>query len=102
MERIDKLRSFLAASPRDPFLNHALALELMKLGDDTGARQVLEQLLTHDPSYIGSYYHLARLLERQGERQLAIDWYQKGMTAARAARDMHAYNELQAAFEDLE
>lgn len=101
MERINKLRTFLEANPQDPFLNHALALELMKLGDDGEARRIFEELLTRDPSYIGSYYHLARLLERTGERELAIAWYEKGMAAAKQVKDQHAYNELQAAYEDL-
>lgn len=100
MERIDKLKAFLAANPADPFLKHALALEYVKLGDEAGARQIFEDLLSHDPSYVGSYYHLGKLLERIGERQLAIDWYEKGMAAARAAGDRHAYGELQGAHED--
>jgi hypothetical protein len=53
------------------------------------------------PSYIGSYYHLAKLLEKLGEKDLAIDWYEKGMAEAKLAKDQHAYNELQAAYEDL-
>ena len=35
------------------------------------------------------------------EKQLAIEWYEKGMQAAKQAGDQHAYNELQAAYEDL-
>lgn len=101
MERIEKLRSFLQASPHDPFLKHALALELMKLGDEAAARGLLEELLTHDPAYTGSYYHLAKLLERTGERALAIEWYEKGLAACQAAKDQHAYNELRAAYEEL-
>ena len=100
MERIDKLKAFLAANPKDPFLQHALALEYVKLGDEAGARQIFEDLLFHDPSYVGSYYHLGKLLERVGERQLAIDWYEKGMAVARAAGDRHAYGELQGAYEE--
>jgi hypothetical protein len=50
---------------------------------------------------VGSYYHLARLLERTGEKALALQWYEKGMTAAKAAGEVKAYNELEAAYEDL-
>ena len=53
------------------------------------------------PTYIGSYYHLAKLLEKLEERELAIGWYEKGMAEAKLAKDQHAYNELQAAYEDL-
>jgi Tfp pilus assembly protein PilF len=101
MEKIEKLRSFLSDSPEDPFLNHALALEYIKLGNETEARQLFLKILTRDPSYIGSYYHLARLLERAGETKNAKAWYEKGMIAAKQSGDIHAFNELQAAYEDL-
>ncbi|NII26531.1 hypothetical protein HB364_15690 [Pseudoflavitalea sp. X16] len=100
MERIEKLKAFLLASPDDSFLKHALALEYVKLGDEAGARQLFEEILTLDPGYIGSYYHLGKLLERTGEQPLAIEWYEKGMAAAKAAGDRHAYGELQGAYEE--
>jgi Tfp pilus assembly protein PilF len=101
MEKIEKLRSFLIRSPDDPFLKHALALEYIKLGNENEARELFLEILTRDPSYIGTYYHLARLLERAGETENAKSWYEKGMTAAKQAGDGHAYNELHAAYEDL-
>ena len=101
MEKIEKLKSFLKSSPEDSFLNHALALEYIKLGDDSGARILFLEILERDPAYIGSYYHLARLLERSGETEKAKIWFEKGMIAAKQASDSHAYNELQAAYEDL-
>ena len=101
MQRIDKLKEYLQAQPNDSFLQHALALEYIKLGDDASAQPLFENVLAHDPTYIGTYYHLAKLLERTGEKDKAIATYEKGMQHAKAARDMHAYNELQAAWEDL-
>jgi Tfp pilus assembly protein PilF len=100
-DRIAKLKAFLEANPKDCFLNHALALEYVKLGEDSEARKLFESNLQHDAGYIASYYHLGKLLERQGGQQEAIAVYEKGMNAARAAGDMHTYNELQAAYEDL-
>lgn len=101
MEKIEKLKTFLNNSPEDPFLKHALALEYIKTGNETLARQLFLDILTRDPSYIGTYYHLGRLLERSGETENARSWYEKGMVAANHAGDLHAYNELQAAYEDL-
>ncbi|HLK27388.1 MAG TPA: hypothetical protein VKT28_02320 [Puia sp.] len=101
MERIEKLKSFLEASPNDSFVQHALALEYIKNGNLSEARKLFEDILNREPSYIGSYYHLGKLLENMGERNLAIDWYEKGMAASKKAGDNHAYNELQAAHEDL-
>ncbi len=101
MERIQKLQEFLKASPNDNFLKHALALEYIKLNDDARAKELFIEILSNSPDYIGSYYHLAKLLERTGETEAAIQWYEKGMTAAKEVKDQHSYNELQAAYEDL-
>lgn len=101
MDRIDKIREFLQANPSDNFLRHALALEYIKAGKETDARVLFEAILHDSPDYIGSYYHLAKLLEKMEETSLAIGWYEKGMAAAKKAGDGHAYNELQAAYEDL-
>jgi tetratricopeptide (TPR) repeat protein len=101
MDRIARLQEFLKASPGDNFLEHALALEYSKAGNETEARKIFETILLRDPGYIGSYYHLAKLLERAGEKALALTWYEKGITAAKAAGDNHAYSELRAAYDDL-
>lgn len=101
MERIEKLKEFLLADPRDFFVRHALALEYCKIGEEGTARRLWEAILEEDPSYVGSYYQLAKLLERTGEKEGALHWYEKGMAAAKAAGDRRAYNELQAAYEDL-
>lgn len=101
MDRIKKLKEYLDATPADSFLQHALALEYIKIGNDTEARKLFEDILTRDEKYVGSYYHLGKLLERTGETELAIKWYEKGMAAAREVGDNHSYNELQAAHEDL-
>ncbi len=101
MNRIEKILEFLEQKPDDNFLRHALALEYIKLGDDTKAQNLFEAVLNDSPNYIGSYYHLGKLLERKGEMQSAVTCYEKGMQAAKDAGDQHAYNELQAAYEDL-
>ena len=101
MSRIEIILEHLKSSPADSFLQHALALEYIKLGDDNSARLLFEEILKRDPAYTGSYYHLSKLLERQGETELAIAWLEKGMQACKQAGDNHSFNELQAAYEDL-
>jgi Tfp pilus assembly protein PilF len=101
VDRIVKLKEFLAAQPGDNFLEHALALEYIKLGDDTAARELFEGILQREPGYVGSYYHLGKLLERQGENDAAVKVYETGMAECKKAKDNHAYNELQGAWEDL-
>lgn len=100
-ERIEKLKSFLAQSPNDCFLNHALALEYVKLQQDDVARKLFEQNRAFDVNYIATYYHLGKLLERIGKSDEAISVYEEGMQVAKAAGDQHSYNELQGAYEDL-
>lgn len=101
MDRIEKLKALLEQNPADNFVQHALALEYIKLQREDEARIEFESLLQRDPGYVGSYYHLAKLLERSGQREAAVACYEKGMDVARQLKDMHAYNELQAAYEDL-
>lgn len=101
MDRIVKLKEFLAAQPGDSFLEHALALEYIKMGDDTAARGLFEGILERQPGYVGSYYHLGKLLERQGETEAAVKVYETGMAECKKAKDNHAYNELMGAWEDL-
>jgi len=76
-------------------------LEYIKTGNDEKARQLFENLLAIHPNYVGSYYHLAKLLERNHQISLAKEWYEKGMQAALQVNDKHAYSELQSAYETL-
>ncbi len=101
MSRIEKLLEYLKASENDSFLQHALALEYIKIGNDTNARELFSEILQREPTYIGSYYHLAKLLERIGDNNEAIKVYEQGMQEAKKAGDNHSYNEMQAAYEDL-
>jgi Tfp pilus assembly protein PilF len=101
MDRIERLKDFLKQNPSDNFLQHALALEYIKLGDQDQARKLFEEILDRDPGYVGSYYHLAKLLESLGENDMAISWYEKGMAAAKNAGDNHALGELRSAYEEL-
>ena len=101
MDRIEKLKEFLKASPTDSFLQHALALEYIKLGNDEEARRLFEELLNREPGYVGSYYHLAKLLERNDHTEAAITVYERGMKEAKKAGDNHAFGELRGAYEEL-
>jgi Tfp pilus assembly protein PilF len=101
MDRIQKLKDFLIDSPKDNFLRHALALEYIKLGDDVSAEKLFKEILNETPDYIGSYYHIAKLLERMGKTEEAIIYYEKGMEVAKKLKDNHSFNELQAAYDDL-
>jgi tetratricopeptide (TPR) repeat protein len=102
MDRIAKLKEFLARDPGDLFSAHALALELVKAGDDDGAKALFEDILARDPAYTGSYYHLGRLLERAGRIEEARLVYASGITMARSRNETLAANELRSALEELD
>lgn len=102
MSRIEKLLEFMKTSGKDSFLQHALALEYIKIGEDEQARALFNEILLREPTYIGSYYHLGKLLERVADFDRAIRVYKRGMEEAKKADDRHSYNELQGALEDLE
>jgi Tfp pilus assembly protein PilF len=101
MNRIDKIKEMMVSNPADSFLQHALALEYIKLGMETDARKLFETILEREPGYVGSYYHLAKLLERTGETDAAIKIYEKGMQETKKVGDNHAYGELRSAYEEL-
>src|SRR5262245_37863351 len=101
MDRIEKLKEFLQSTPDDSFLRHALALEYIKAGEETQARALFEQVLQKEPGYVGTYYHLAKLLERTNEIEEAVRVYEKGMQEAKKAGDSLSFSELRAAYEEL-
>ena len=101
MDRIERIKEMLKENPKDSFLCHALALEYIKLGNDGDARRLFESIVENEPNYIGTYYHLAKLLERIGETDAAIKVYEKGMEESKKAGDDHSLSELKSAFEEL-
>ena len=102
MNRIEKLLEYMETADKDSFLQHALALEYIKIGEDEKARTLFNELLLREPTYVGSYFHLGKLLERVGDFNKAIRIYKRGMEEAKKAGDHHARNELQGALEEIE
>ena len=93
MSRIEKILEMINTNGKDSFLQHALALEYIKIGNEKLALEQFLILLNDNPQYVGSYYHLGKLYERIGENEKAISTYEKGMTEAKNAKDNHSYNE---------
>lgn len=101
MERIEKLRSFIAADSNDLFSRHALAMELAKLGKLEMAVIELEAILILDENYIGSYYHLGKLFEKLSSFDKALHIYEKGISVAKHLHKQHELRELQGALNQL-
>jgi tetratricopeptide (TPR) repeat protein len=96
--RLSKLLEFLESDANDPFILYALATEYNNINDKEKAYSFYLKLTDKHPDYVGTYYHLGKLLEKDGEKEKAIETYQKGMQVARNKRDMHAFSELQGAY----
>ena len=102
MDRISKLKEYMKTAGKDSFLQHALALEYIKVGNDEEAKKLFNEILKREPTYVGSYYHLGKLLERIGDPKKAMRVYARGMEVAQACDDHHSYTELRVAYEDVE
>ena len=96
--RLAKLLEFLENDPNDPFVLYALATEYNNANDPKMAFDYYLKLVAEHPDYVGTYYHLGKLYEKTAQKEAALDIYQKGMIAARTKRDMHAFSELQGAY----
>jgi tetratricopeptide (TPR) repeat protein len=102
MSRIEKILEFINNGGEDSFLQHALALEYIKIEKYQEALVQFVSLLGREPDYVGSYYHLGKLYEKLGRLPEAIQTYEKGMAVAKQQSDKHSYNELMMAKEELE
>lgn len=100
-ERINKLKSFLAESPNDNFIIHALALEYAKLNEVAEAKKYFEMNISLDPNYVATYYHFGKLYEQNKQEEEAIAIYARGMEIAKAIGDSHAFGELRSIYEEL-
>ncbi|MGF1926128.1 MAG: tetratricopeptide repeat protein, partial [Bacteroidia bacterium] len=97
-DRLSKLLEFLSDDSSDPFVLYALATEYNAINDKENAFIYYLRLIDEHPDYVGTYYHLGKLYEKESEKEQAITIYKVGMEKARAKRDMHSFSELQGAY----
>ncbi|TDI69640.1 MAG: tetratricopeptide repeat protein [Bacteroidetes bacterium] len=102
MDRLKKLLEYHDEDPDDSFIRFALATEYLKLGQEEKARNSFEELVSHDPDYVGTYFHLGKLYERLDQNERAIQVFKNGITVAGAQSDMHSRAELQSALLEAE
>jgi predicted Zn-dependent protease len=99
--RIEQIKSFLKKTPKDPFLWYALATEYLGKSEDAKAKDIFLTLKRDYPDYHATYYHLAKLYEREDNEEEAIKTYEEGMKVAKHKNEKHAYNELRSALDEL-
>jgi tetratricopeptide (TPR) repeat protein len=92
--RLQQLQQFLADKPGDAFILFAIAKEHEKLGNPNEALEHYQLIVSSTPDYVGVYYHLGKLLEKQVAPQQAFNAYKAGMEVAQKLGDRHAFSEL--------
>ncbi len=98
--RLEQLFKFLEEDPNDPFTIYAIATEYRN-SDKQQAMQYYERLLSEHENYVGTYYHAAKLYEELGQGATAERIYKKGMQISRQEGNMHAFSELQQAYNKM-
>lgn len=97
-KRLLQLLQFLEQEPNDPFLQYAIATEYLNNNQLDLALFYYENLINNHKNYVGTYYHLGKLYETLNRKEDAIKTYEVGMQVARNAKNMHAFSELQSAY----
>ncbi len=100
-KNIKQLAGFLKKNPNDTFSKFALALELLKLNEVSKARVLFESVLKQDPGYLGVYYHLGKLYEKNGRHEDAQKMYIQGIDLAKQQKNERTLLELKEALENL-
>jgi thioredoxin-like negative regulator of GroEL len=95
LQRIEKLKMFLAADPHDVFTRYALALEYHGLGQSALAIETLLELLAQDANYIPAYQQSGQIYATLNKTGEAKEMYRRGIAAAAAQGDTHAQHEMQ-------
>jgi tetratricopeptide (TPR) repeat protein len=95
--RLEQLLEFYKEDSSDPFTIYAIATEYLKI-DIEKSRYYYELLLAEHADYVGTYYHAGKLYEQLGEKDQAGAVYKKGMQVSREMGQMHAFSELQQAY----
>ncbi len=101
MPKLEQIVEMLKAEPGDVFLQYALGMEYMKLGQPQHAIAAFEQLLRGHPDYVPAYFMAGRAAEQDGEPERAKDFYRQGIAAAKKTGDTHAAGEISAALDAI-
>jgi tetratricopeptide (TPR) repeat protein len=101
MDRLEALRSIVAADPRSTLARYGLAMEYAGRGEYERAVAEYELLLEINPDYCYAYYQAAQALEKLGRLEDARGMYSRGIEASGRAGDEHARGELQTALDLL-
>src|SRR5688572_14876349 len=100
MTRLEQLHKFLEEDPTDPFNVYALALEYQK-HDTLKALGWFEQLVREHEDYLPVYYTLGKFYIDEGQNDLAMKVFEKGIEKAREQNNAKTLRELSTALDEL-
>lgn len=100
-DRLNKLLKFYEASPKDAFVQFALAKEYEQLNEVEKTFEFYHKLVAENEDYVGTYYHFGKFYEAQNQVDNAIQTYNKGIEIAKKVGDSHALAELMEARNSL-
>ena len=101
MDRVSQIKQMLASSPKDVFLNYALAMEHISAENHQDAVAQLELVKSMQADYLPLYSQLAKCYEKLDNNDNAITTYEQGMLVAEQNKDRKTLAELRSALEEL-
>ncbi len=90
----DNLQLMLERGQDSPLLRFALGQECLKAGDLVAAIDHLRHAVDQNPRYSAAWKALGEAHARAGTTDRAIDVYERGIAAAKAAGDVQAAKEM--------
>lgn len=99
--RLKQLKEYLKQDSRDPFIRYAIATEYLKAGEEGKALEHFSILRREHPDYLGTYYHMGKLLQEVQRREEAIETYQQGIALAQRTGNLKTLAELRTALQNL-
>ena len=101
-DRLSLLLQYYAEDPSDAFTCFALAHEYAKRGELERACELYELLISMQPAYTGTYYHLGKLYAELNRTADAAAVYHKGITICSQEGAMKDLSELKQALMALD
>ena len=101
MDKIKKLKEMISKFPDDCFSRHALAMELLKMGNTEEAIHEMEELFLVDSNYVGTYYHLAKAYQQLQQYAHSLEVLERGIKVAMASSSQNDLRELNGALDQL-
>lgn len=98
--RIELLNKYILEEPDNPFNRYALAMEYYERQPEK-ATQLLDELLSDQPSYLPTYFKAAHLFWELEEWNRANDVFKKGIDLANQQKDEKAIKELSSAYQNF-